>query len=1416
MAHPSRVVSSRVSWLIMIVLSLTGALAHATPCDVDADGDIDRIDVLAILADIGERASGPNDPRDADRNGRILSNDAQLCARRCTLTLCDIPANKAPIAKNDAVTTALDTRVRINVIANDRDRDGRIVPRTVRIVTKPKHGKVTRHRNGTVTYSPALGFQGRDRFRYRVKDNDGARSNAAWVRMTVESGNRLPMADAGPDFNLATGALVTLNGSNSSDPDGDPLTFSWQFLSVPPASTVTNASLANPATAAPSFTTDADGPYELALQVFDGQMTDVDTATVTAATANVPPNADAGPDQNAIAGQIVDLDGQASSDPDAGPSPLAFRWFFVAVPLGSTLTDANITGAATALASFAPDVAGAFRVGLEADDGADTDQDEVLVTAALPNVAPNADAGSDIVVQLGPPAQTVTLDGTASNDPDNGPSPLSFLWTFVSVPPLSAITDADLLGATTATPSFTPDVAGLYLLRFDVSDSDLTDMDQVQVKANVAPNAADDSYTLVENTTLTEPAPGILANDTDGNSDPLTAALVTDVTNGTLALNADGSFTYTPDTDFEGTDSFTYLANDGSADSNVATVTLTITHANEAPVLTVGATLNFTEGDPATVIDNTVTVNDVDSVNLTGATVQITGNYQNGEDVLTFIDTPTITANFVAATGTLTLSGTDTLVNYQLAFRTVMYLNSSNNPSTADRTVTWIGTDGSDANLPVTSTITVAATNDGPVITAGGTLAYTEGSPATAIDPLLTVTDPDSINLTGASTQITANYQSGADVLSFTTIGPISGSFDVPSGTLTLSGTDTVANYETALRAVRYQNTSSGPSPLPRTVSWNATDGTTPSNTATSTITIGVINDAPQPSGGPFSIAENSANGSAVGTVAANDPDVGQTQTFNITGGNLGNAFAIDSGTGAITVNSSAALDFETTPSFSLTVQVTDNGTPPLNGNTTVTINLTNANDPPVVTPATFSLAENSANATSVGTVTATDPDVPAQTLTFAITGGNTGGAFAINSGTGAITVSSSAALDFETTPSFGLTVQVTDNGSPNLSGTASVTINLTDVNEAPVPTGGPFSLPENSANGTSVGTVVAGDPDAGQTHTFAITGGNTNGAFAIGSSNGQITVANTTALNFETTPPFTLTVQVTDNGSPNLSGAASVTINLTDVNEAPVPSGGPFSLPENSANGTSVGTVAANDPDSGQTHAFGITGGNTGGAFAINGSGQITVANSAALNFETTPSFTLTVQVTDNGTPVLSGSTTVAVSLTNVNEAPIATAKTHQTHSGIRVTIGAGHTSKLKDGATDPDADDTFATLSVSNIANVTPAGATVTLTDPATGTFTYNPPAGLSGNASASFTFDVCDNGVPDGPSLCDTETVTFNITGPDLWFVDDSAAAGGTGRLTDPFQSAEQSPRHARQRRSDLRLHRHLRHGAYLVHE
>src|SRR5207245_725233 len=102
---------------------------------------------------------------------------------------------------------------------------------------------------------------------------------------------------------------------------------------------------------------------------------------------------------------------------------------------------------------------------------------------------------------------------------------------------------------------------------------------------NDAPVAAnDDTYTTPEDTQLTVSAPGVLANDSDVDGDPLSAILVSNPTHGTLTLNSDGSFSYMPALNFNGTDSFTYKASDGQAQSGVATVTITVTPVNDAPV----------------------------------------------------------------------------------------------------------------------------------------------------------------------------------------------------------------------------------------------------------------------------------------------------------------------------------------------------------------------------------------------------------------------------------------------------------------------------------------------------------------------------------------------------------------------------------------------------------------------------------------------------------------------------------------------------------------------------------------------------------------------------------------------------------------------------------------------------------------
>ena len=122
--------------------------------------------------------------------------------------------------------------------------------------------------------------------------------------------------------------------------------------------------------------------------------------------------------------------------------------------------------------------------------------------------------------------------------------------------------------------------------------------------------------------------------------------------------------------------------------------------------------LFYTENDPATAIDTTITITDVDSANLTGATVQVTGNYVIGQDVLGLPAQASITGAFVAATGRLTLSGTASVADYETAFEAVTYVNTSDNPSTLTRTVTYTARDVGGFGTPDTHGVVVVAVDD--------------------------------------------------------------------------------------------------------------------------------------------------------------------------------------------------------------------------------------------------------------------------------------------------------------------------------------------------------------------------------------------------------------------------------------------------------------------------------------------------------------------------------------------------------------------------------------------------------------------------------------------------------------------------------------------------------------------------------
>ena len=192
--------------------------------------------------------------------------------------------------------------------------------------------------------------------------------------------------------------------------------------------------------------------------------------------------------------------------------------------------------------------------------------------------------------------------------------------------------------------------------------------------------------------------------------------------------------------------------------------------------------------------------------------------------------------------------------------------------------------------------------------------------------------------------------------------------------------------------------------------------------------------------------------------------------------------------------------------------------------------------------------ARTAENTTVVQTVSAVDADWPRQTITYSITG--SGADDALFELIGDNQLAFIAAPDFErprdtNTDNVYRVELLADDGTGQTT-TQTVEVTVTDVNEAPTVYVSTFYVDENSPNSRSVGIVTASDPDAGDSYTFSITGGNSSGAFAINGATGEITVNDSTALDYETTPTFVLTVQVEDSGS--LTGTASITINLNDI----------------------------------------------------------------------------------------------------------------------------------------------------------------------------------------------------------------------------------------------------------------------------
>ena len=461
------------------------------------------------------------------------------------------------------------------------------------------------------------------------------------------------------------------------------------------------------------------------------------------------------------------------------------------------------------------------------------------------------------------------------------------------------------------------------------------------------------------------------------------------------------------------------------------------------------------------------------------------------------------------------------------------------------------------------------------------------------------------------------------------------------------------------------------------TLTIRVSDGRGGLATTSLTVSVNNVNDPPVFQGTPFTttVSENVPDGTSVLQIKATDEDSSDTLSYSLSGTNSSH-FQVSSSTGLILT--AQEPDYEVLNYYSLTVSVSD-------GTTTVsqplTITVADANDSPVFLDAPYSVQinENDASA-SVLRVNASDADN--NTLHFTLAGsGSTH--FSIHPQTGLISLAQ--ALDFEDIIMYVLTLIVTDGeGGVN---TTSVTVEVINQNDAPVFASAPYAaaIDENIDTGTQVVLASASDEDSNDTLVYSLSGANSS-HFTISATG---VISTDSVIDYESSSSYSLTILVSD-GTVSVSTPLTITVN--DINDAPAFTSTPYAvtLNEGTASSVSVFQVSASDEDS-DSIVFSFVG-ITSSDFTINSvSGEISTAT--LLDFETTPSYVLTVQAFDgNGRKTLS---TVTVTITDINdETPTFNSASYNGHVTENVAIGS---SVMTVTASDGDAADTSLAYSLS-----------------------------------------------------------------------------------------------------------------------
>ena len=475
------------------------------------------------------------------------------------------PANTAPVARNDSFNLQEDAALIVagpGVAGNDADAEGTSL--SAALVAGPVHGTLALGADGSFTYTPDAGFNGSDSFTYRVNDGE-LDSNVATVALQVAPVNDAPVA-AGEAFTTEEDTPLTGNVlANDADADGDALTA--ELVEDPAFGTLAfNAD----GTFTYSPNANFNGMDSFTYRATDGSLDsgDVSVDLTVAEINDVPVAADDtfvtledSPISGNVTGNDADADGDALtalllSGPSHGALEFAADGSYTYTPAANFNGTDTFTyqvrdgqaGSNVATATIA--VAAVNDTPVAAGEAFATDEDMPLAGNVLAN---DSDVDGD------------ALTAHLVDSPEFGALVLNADGTFTYTP------NADFNG----TDSFT------YQVRDGQAGSNVATATLAVAPVNDAPVAVGEAFATDEDMPLTG---GVLANDADVDGDALTAELVDGPAFGTLAFNADGTFTYTPNANFNGTDSFSYRVSDGSLDSGLTSVDLAVAPADDAPV----------------------------------------------------------------------------------------------------------------------------------------------------------------------------------------------------------------------------------------------------------------------------------------------------------------------------------------------------------------------------------------------------------------------------------------------------------------------------------------------------------------------------------------------------------------------------------------------------------------------------------------------------------------------------------------------------------------------------------------------------------------------------------------------------------------------------------------------------------------